>query len=373
MEDKDNLETDSSNASASYSATGAEPRQPSTHTSNIEPKSSKKIAFIFFSFLIIAFFSGLGYLGYFYYQKRVRDIDPSTTKTPKEVQNKDEGFNQITNLETEGSWKKFQVYKVGLVFELPKEIYSLGNYREVETALNSPFESGKRLAAFINFKDAFEGKPLYDDVYSIFAIRGSSHDFGAERGPSFEEYNQGFIKEGEEFYIKTKFHRPEDRKIHVPKDIAELITNPNGVEILKIRCEIAGPSESLPPFYGHFDGFYGIINLPNNDTYPSLVVEMSTKSIANKEMFDRIISTIDFPKPKIDKEEAEKIVMALPETQNLLAYNPNYRVQVEDFDAIKEHWSVWLYLPRENTISTYDRFYVNQNTKQITRESEIVN
>jgi hypothetical protein len=176
-------------------------------------------------------------------------------------------------------WKIYTLKSLGLTYKLPPELTSQGDLKE----FTQPGQKGTQISVSI------ENSKVGSD--NFFLMGTTSTNYMAGRGGMFIDL-QGFKKENGKYYAKFV----DNNKFDIPNDLVSEVTNPNSLEMIKIKGQNfeTGEEQGLPlagtPGKGHIGA---LINI-NKPPYQGLAIEMILSPELTEKLFDQILQTFKF-------------------------------------------------------------------------------
>lgn len=232
--------------------------------------------------------------GYFGYQlTQLKKQTPTTITETSIIPTYPSPVPSLSSDKT-SAWQVQRVQGLGIEFKLPNYLsqmdYPNGNETKGEKGKQFCIQYEKVDIVSFLVKDVLAGGGACLPTY--FGLGTTSVDYEAGRMGGFGDL-QGYTYENGKYFAKMVL----GKKFEIPSELAQEITNPNGVKILKI---IGKNEQSSAPDIPSFpiagtpgNGSLGaLINLNNNSTYSGVAVEMKIGSKLNQELFDQILSTI---------------------------------------------------------------------------------
>lgn len=190
------------------------------------------------------------------------------------------------------NWKVYNIAQFGMEFKLPPQLSSLGELQDQSQTVPSPF-TGKVFCLTFPKKSSL----LIHNVYAggiacegnIFALGAISVDYNVGRGGTFLDISGFNYKNGKYYFSNGSIPIPDT-------DVAK-VSNANGVDVLKLKCNYAPPKdqETLPPPYcfGDESAIGGLVNT-RDTTFPGFAVKMGFINGLTEKDFDLVLSTFRF-------------------------------------------------------------------------------
>ena len=243
-------------------------------------KTSNSPILIILSILLIIMTGVVAFLGYqnWQLQKQVAMLELIPSLSP------------TVTTDPTADWKTYEVNMFGLSLKLPPNL---------DVSKITKTESSGEVGKVICWTFPQETTWLVKRVLAggqcgpnRFGITTVSEDFEAGRMSSFTDTKGYLIEKESIFYIGMN-----GSKILVSPKLTQIINNPNGVEILKVKGATDhddSTNTNFPISGTPGEGFLGAIILTNNEKYPAISLVMKTDSDLNDNVFDQILSTFKF-------------------------------------------------------------------------------
>lgn len=222
--------------------------------------------------LVILFIITLGAY-YFMKPKSQTNVHLQTSTTTPTLQPSPTSVDETTN------WKKYSVKSLGLNYKLPPSVVSLGELQEFV----NPGQKGTQV--FISTENS---KVISDKK---FLMGTTSTDYMAGRGGMFIDL-QGFTKQNGKYYAKFV----DNKTIELPNEVVTEVTNPSGLQIIKIKGKnyASGEGQGLPITGTPGEGKIGALINYNKESYQGLAIQMDLNQNLTEQLFDQILSTFNF-------------------------------------------------------------------------------
>lgn len=251
---------------------------------NVPPKS--KLPLVFAGLLILALVFVAGYL------LATKNQPLPSSANPKNItQNKFPLATQpnitLSSPTEPTNWKTYINKEIGFEFKYPPSFEDFGalteKYQESEVGFNYCLKPTNE-TSFKFFKQVYAGGGgCFTDTFAV-----SANSFDYERGSmgSFLDFH-GYEKDGTDIRVRG-YSTLGDA---IPKSFYKIITNQNGVEIVKIYGQ---PTDPNNPFRSDHpgEGFIGALINTQSKNYPGIALTANSKTTATEEVFDQILSSI---------------------------------------------------------------------------------
>ena len=252
---------------------------------SVEVKPKKELLIPILLILLLIVFVITAYLGYQYYKSTMQS-DKQKEETPIVF---GEDTPTATTSPTE-NWGSYTIEVFNLSFKLPPEL-------DVDklTKTESPGEKGMTICwTFPREKVGLVSHVIAGGQCSPnrFGVTTISSDFEVGRMSAFQDTKGYVVEDGSIYYIGMT-----NKRTLLPSDLAKLINNQNGIEILRVKGatdhdENSGTNFPVQGTPG--EGVMGAIILTDSEMYPAISVEMDIDEILTENTFDQILSTFKF-------------------------------------------------------------------------------
>ncbi len=201
-----------------------------------------------------------------------------------------------STVDPKNNWNTYSIPDFGLQFSLPKELYS-GQGSLKETI--GPGESGDLICVY--FDKATRASSTWDkgdkstghcwiNDNDLFILGGDSVDFEAGRSGSFMD-TLGFTQKQGKSYQRLNLNRQNDISSFNP----QLISNPNGVEVLKIVGHSTDLNDANTGIdYTLANGWIGALINTKKTNHPGLGLQIKLTKQITMELFDKIMLSFKF-------------------------------------------------------------------------------
>lgn len=218
--------------------------------------------------LVLTVAGGAFYLG----RSTIQKSSPNpvdTSQTPQSVPDSTPIISRVP-------WRTYTIKSLGLTYDLPPEVTSLGELQEFIV----PGQIGTQI--FISTENS---KVVSD---KRFLMGTTSVDYMAGRGGMFIDL-QGFKKENGKYYAKFV----HNQTIELSNDLVNEVKNSNGLDVIKIkgRNYDSGEAQGIPVTGTPGQGKIGALININKPPYQGLAVQMDLTQNLTEQLFDRILST----------------------------------------------------------------------------------
>jgi hypothetical protein len=180
-------------------------------------------------------------------------------------------------------WKTFRVSALDIIFKLPPEMATqVGEFKESVI----PGEIGTLLSV--------------TSKSPLLSLGTTSTDYQEGRGGAFSDL-QGFIKTNGSYSAKFV----QGKSFTIPSNFIKEVDNDN-FEIIRILGQNYTTGDYLGPVEGTpGEGKVGaLINVPSNENYTGLTVEMKLESEFTTALFDQILTTFKFSASPVTTQRA---------------------------------------------------------------------
>lgn len=246
---------------------------------------SNKIVLILTGIIFALLLVILAGASYFLYFGKTKDVK-------KEIVTPQPTLSQPTPTpDPTANWKTYSLTKIGMQFKIPLQMPLSEIIEETQLLPEVPAVTGSMYCAYGVRKSlslisiAFAGGAMICSgrINDIFTIGGSSPDFSVEREGTFTDF-QGFVEQDGKFYVRGVTNTLNE----IIGVSVEKVTNPNGVQILKVHGE-----KLEGPYPWPNEKQIGAIINTNNRTYRGVGFIANLSDIDEK-TFNQILSTFKF-------------------------------------------------------------------------------